>query len=104
MTLTDAYGKIYAYKSNTPSWQLINKPGSSATKEQTMAWRPYHGDAEHYSDPTGGMQDNMAYWRGAAASSAGLPLDAFEKPGVPDPMPTSELSVFRRVLNWLERR
>lgn len=37
------------------------------------------GTPQTYVDPTGGMQNDMAYWRGAVAAKRGLPLDAFEK-------------------------
>lgn len=34
---------------------------------------------DNYTDPTGGMQNDMAYWRGAVAGKYGKPLDYFEK-------------------------
>lgn len=53
-------------------------PGSMVTDGPHLTWRPYTGDISGYADPTGGLQDDMAYWRGAVAAKHGLPLDHFE--------------------------
>lgn len=69
-------GERHPFKMSEPSWQ---KPeGGGPCGEQWLHWRPYDGSPEAYVDPTGGMQNDMAYWRGAVASRYGLPLDHFE--------------------------
>ncbi len=70
-------GERYTGKSDKPSWQ---KPeGGGPFSEGSLHWRPYSGEVSAYADPTGGMQNDPAYWRGAVANKYGLPLDHFEK-------------------------
>ena len=59
------------------SWQKLQ--GGGPFDEGSLHWRPYEGDPAAYVDPTCGMQNDMAYWRGAVASKYGLPLDHFEE-------------------------
>ena len=69
-------GEKYPFKSDKKSWQ---KPeGGGPCSESSLHWRSYAGEVASYTDPTGGMQNDMAYWRGAVASKYGLPLDHFE--------------------------
>lgn len=75
-----AYGRgreKHPYKADKPSWQ---KPeGGGPFSEGLLFWRPYTGEITSYVDPTGGLQNDAAYWRGAVASKYGLPLDHFEE-------------------------
>lgn len=69
-------GKQHPFKRDRPSWR---KPeGGGPFSEGHLQWRPYKGTVESYVDPTDGMQDSMAYWRGAVAAKYGLPPDRFE--------------------------
>lgn len=74
----DDAGHYITMTSSEPSWRSVTK-GSSPASESSLKWRPYNGDPANYVDPTGGMQDDMAYWRGAVAAKYGLPLDHFEE-------------------------
>lgn len=60
-----------------PAWR--EPEGGGPFSEGSLEWRPYRGEPEEYSDPTGGLQNSMAYWRGAVAAKHGLPADAFEE-------------------------
>lgn len=75
-----AYGRngtTTPFRAKQPSW---TKPkGGGPFDEGSLQWRPYVGEVTSYIDPTGGMQDDPAYWRGAVASKHGLPLDYFEE-------------------------
>lgn len=53
--------------------------GMSGVGNNSIEWRPYAGDVATYTDPTGGVQNDMAYWRGAVAAKYGLPPDHFEE-------------------------
>jgi hypothetical protein len=66
------------YTRSEKAW--IKQGGGGPTDERYLYWRPYSGDAAAYVDPTGGMQNDMAYWRRTVASKYGLPLDTFERP------------------------
>ena len=70
-------GKVTEFE-GAPSWQKVPSDGGSFDEWTSFSWRPFRGDVAQYKDPTGGAQDSMAYWRGAAAVRHGLPLDAFE--------------------------
>jgi hypothetical protein len=70
-------GSITKFKSSRPSW--VTPEGGGPFDEGSLHWRPYAGNVASYRDPTGGMQNDMAYWRGAVAAKYGLPLDHFEK-------------------------
>ena len=59
-----------------PAW--VTPDGGGPCSEGSLHWRPYAGEVSAYIDPTGGMQNQMAYWRGAVAQQYGLPLDHFE--------------------------
>ena len=80
------WGTTYSAHSNDgivefegePHWCAVPSDGSSFTEDATFNWRPYNGDPQNYSDPTGGFQNDPAYWRGAVAAKYGLPLDYFE--------------------------
>lgn len=67
------------YKWNGTGWYKAGDDRIGVGSESSLKWRPYHGDVTAYRDPTGGMQNDMAYWRGAVAAKHGLPLDHFEK-------------------------
>lgn len=69
-------GPSVTFKKSKPSW--IKSSGGGPFDERSLQWRPYSGEVADYKDPTGGMQDDPAYWRGAAARKYGLPLDHFE--------------------------
>lgn len=69
-------GERHPSKASEPSWQ---KPeGGGPYDENSLMWRPYSGSVDAYQDPTGGMQNDMAYWRGAVAAKHGLPPTHFE--------------------------
>lgn len=63
----------------TPTWVRFGNDSSSVDGGSSFTWRPYKGDTASYVDPTGGMHDSAAYWRGAVAAKYGKPLDYFEK-------------------------
>jgi hypothetical protein len=71
---------VVVIMTGTPRWVGANagKENSSFAEGGSFMWRPYTGDPVRYTDPTGGMQDSAAYWRGAVAAKYGLPLNAFE--------------------------
>lgn len=70
-------GQMHPFKDTRLSWR---KPdGGGPTDEQFLQWRPYTQDVASYTDPTGGTQNDPAYWRGAVASKYGLPLAYLEK-------------------------
>lgn len=60
-------------------WRSVKRLGHGLASESHSHWRPYQGDASGYEDPTGGLQWDMAYWRGAVAAKYGLPLNHFEE-------------------------
>lgn len=72
----DQDGQAHPYKANKPSW--VQREGGGPFNEGSLHWRPYTGEAVAYIDPTGGMQNDPAYWRCAVASKYGLPLNYFE--------------------------
>lgn len=72
-----ANGTKMTFKTNKPSW--VKPDGVGPFSEESLHWRPYNGSVEDYVDPTGGMQNDPAYWRGAVASKYGLPINHFEK-------------------------
>ena len=78
-------GKIFTFQ-GAGQWRGA-EPGKEnlgiGDEGSDFTWRPYHGNASAYHDPTGGIQNDPAYWRGAVAARYGLPLDAFEKPQKP---------------------
>lgn len=67
------------YKLPKPTWVSIGRQGQSVDDGPYLQWRPYGSAPASYIDPTGGMQDSPAYWRGAVAAKYGLPFDHFEK-------------------------
>lgn len=70
-------GDRISFTAREHSWQ---KPdGGGPSSESHLHWRPYAGTVENYVDPTGGAQNNMAYWRGAVAAKYGKPIDYFER-------------------------
>lgn len=71
---------ISKFKDDKFSWQNAQPDQSGSPFDETsLTWRPYNGTVEDYRDPTEGMQNDMAYWRGAVASKYGLPLNHFEE-------------------------
>jgi hypothetical protein len=64
----------------SPSWERAEPDaiGGTPIDTPTLLWRPFHGDPAHYIDPTGGAQNDAAYWRGAVAAKYGLAPNAFE--------------------------
>jgi hypothetical protein len=76
-----SYG-LYAWDAEWPWWKSVKDPrtGFMVDAETSLKWRPCVGDPAGYVDPTGGAQNDMAYWRGAAAASGGLDPDTFERP------------------------
>lgn len=69
-------GQSEPYIETECKWRL--RKGGSVCGESHLKWRPYTGDVEAYVDPTGGLQDDPAYWRGAVAGKYGKRLDYFE--------------------------
>lgn len=65
------------FRASKKSW--IKQGGGGPFSETSLQWRPYAGTVDNYIDPTGGLQNDMAYWRGAVAAKYCLPLDSFEK-------------------------
>ena len=62
-----------------PRWAKVGDDSSGFSEDSSFSWRPYNGAATAYIDPTGGLQDSPAYWRGAVAAKYGLPLNYFEQ-------------------------
>lgn len=69
-------GATKKFKGRQPSW--VKPDGGGPFDEASLHWRPYAGEVASYTEPTGGMQNDMAYWRGAIANKYRLPLDYFE--------------------------
>lgn len=67
---------LVPYKRREPAWD--DGEGGGYMDGEHLHWRPYDGNPKTYIDPTGGLQNSPAYWRGAAAAENGLPLDFFE--------------------------
>ena len=76
-----------------PEWVGYVDPSLSVTEDEHLRWRPYNGSLP-YVDPTGGAQNEGAYWRGAVATKFGLPADHFEK---------RETTPVRTILRWVGR-
>ena len=55
-------GQMHTFKRSRFSW--VKREGGGPFEEGSLHWRPYAGEVTSYTDPTGGMQDNQAYWRG----------------------------------------
>lgn len=72
-------GRLETFTDSHFGWRGVGQhAGSSASDEGHLQWRPHDGDAASYVDPTGGRQNDPAYWRAAAARSIGKPADYFE--------------------------
>lgn len=101
--LTD--GRIVEFNDGRKSWKKARDASVGLSGESTMRWRLYSGAIDSYIDPTGGAQNEAAYWRGAVAQKYGLPLDHFEKrvaasaAAIPAPRPTIE----PKKASWLRR-
>lgn len=78
-------------------WTKVSDENSSFDPSGSFTWRPYSGAAANYIDPTGGAQSSAAYWRGAVAAKYGLPLNTFEKDGVPDRVVPKQQSWWGRI-------
>jgi hypothetical protein len=74
----DEKGNDVGFEYDDPKRWIDVSDGSSFQEDKDFTWRPYAGDPRTYVDPTGGAQNSMAYWRGAAAEASGRPVDAFE--------------------------
>lgn len=95
----DQDGHQHIFKTGKSSW--VKPEGGGPFDEGSLHWRPYAGNVASYVDPTGGVQDDPAYWRGAVASRYGLPLNAFEA----TPSRTDKNSAkpwWRRILDWID--
>lgn len=64
-------------KCSEKAWR--KQEGGGPFDESSLLWRPYDGLPGSYVDPTGGLQNSGAYWRGALAAKYGLPLDSLER-------------------------
>ena len=67
-----------AYRFVDGRWINFNDPSRIFHPDTSFTWRPLLVSPNEYKDPTGGLQYEMAYWRGAMAYERGLPLDTFE--------------------------
>jgi hypothetical protein len=63
-----------------PVWEFVDKlqANNFMDGDNSLSWRPYHGEISAYVDPTCGFQEDPKYWREAVAKKYGLPLDYFE--------------------------
>jgi hypothetical protein len=77
-------GGIGVFMADTSRWVAVPDSSHSLDDEQHLSWRPYAGKIEDYRDPTNGRQNTSRYWREGVAKKYGLPLDYFEKPGMPE--------------------
>ena len=77
-------------------WEQHDDPSMGVSSEDSLHWRPYSGEPSAYADPTGGAQNDAAYWRSAAARAHGLPPDYFEKSAA-GTAPTTRPSWWRRL-------
>lgn len=73
-----------------PRWVKVGDECSGFLEDQTFSWRPVTGMVSSYVDPTGGRQDDPAYWRAAVARKYGLPESYFEQ----------KPSLLRRWFGW----
>jgi hypothetical protein len=96
ITLLTQTGKLVT--SDSPGWHKVGEEASGFSEGPSFSWRPYKGTATAYVDPTGGMQNSAAYWRGAVAAKSGLPLNAFESQAKRN---EDADSWWGRFLNWL---
>lgn len=80
--LRNNYGVVPWYSisrwGNECTWSDVTREGHYQDDNKNLMWRPFAGRAEEYVDPTNGMQNEAAYWRGAVAQKYGLPIDHFE--------------------------
>lgn len=86
---TDEY-RCMGQASDEPNYKGVHEWRSAdlmcgIVDTDSLYWRPYAGTIENYIDPTGGVQDDMAYWRGAVAAKYGYSPDLFEKTVTPQP-------------------
>lgn len=71
-------GETFTYETE-PAWVKHGNDSSGvAAGDRDLRWRPAPAALETYVDPTGGLQEDMAYWRGAISRKYGYPLDHFE--------------------------
>jgi hypothetical protein len=84
---------------DSPGWHKVGDESAGFSEDSSVTWRPYKGAELAYVDPTGGAQNSMAYWRGASAAKAGLPLDAFEA----DTKHNEKSGWWDSFVNWLTR-
>lgn len=61
-----------------PTWIGVRDHKISFAESAKFTWRPWEGDPDKYIDPTGGLQNSPAYWRGAHAAKLGQWPDYFE--------------------------
>lgn len=102
---------LYRWITPPGRWAKVGDDNFGFSEGPSFSWRPYHGVATEYVDPTGGAQDSMAYWRGAVAAKYGLPLNAFEEiteqnfsQSAPETAPSRlprSLGLFQRFLLWM---
>lgn len=71
-------GELHEFETE-PTWVDARNPSMGVSDEGHLHWRPYNGAVASYVDPTGGMQNDDRYWRGAVAAKYGLAPDAFEE-------------------------
>ena len=105
----NTYGVAPSYSlcrwTDEKAWR--SRGGNFFREEGHLKWRPYAGDPDNYVDPTGGLQNDMAYWRGAVAAKYGLRLDHFEaearrneRRNAKAELRAVERSWWRRLLGW----
>lgn len=58
-------GELIHFKSSTPNWVGVDRPGQNVSEDECLFWRPYKPQPR-YVDPTGGAQWSNAYWCAAA--------------------------------------
>ncbi len=84
-------------------WRSATDSRSSVTEGPYLYWRPFNGNPSEYVDPTNGVQEDMAYWRGALAAKYGLPPDTFEKSASRPLVVSRRIGIAARFKAWMSR-
>lgn len=107
---------LVPFQHEKPQW--VTDDGGGYGSEDKLTWRPYDGDIKAYVDPTNGMQNSPAYWRGAVCAEHGLPVDAMEEQTAKNVKidlthacsqsnvpwsPVLKQSWYSRVVDWFDR-
>ncbi len=60
-TTSNPEGSFRHFVSPKPSWVNVDRTDQGVSEDACLFWRPYSG-TDKYIDPTGGLQNSVAYW------------------------------------------